>query len=101
MICSMSIETVTPSAMLPAKAQASAAYARRLVQPEMNLRKNDGDGLFGDCAVHTVLPLRRTVTLHRPGQSSRTGAILWLLSGQLDHEILGPKRATNGRDGPP
>ena len=43
----MSIETVTPSAMLPAKAQASAAYARRLVQPEMNLRKNDGDGLFG------------------------------------------------------
>ena len=68
----------------------------RLVQPKVNLRKNDGDALFGDCAVHAVLPLRETVALHRPGQSSRTGVILWLLSGHLDHEILaqppkGPK----------
>jgi hypothetical protein len=54
----------------------------------MNLCKNDGDGFFYGRAVHAVPPFAGTVTLHEGIKSSKTGAILWLLSGRGDHEVL-------------
>ena len=76
-------------------ALSSLGDARRLVQPEM-ISVRMMVMAFSAIARSMLFPFTGTVTLHRPGQSSRTGAILWLLSGHLDHEILaqppkGPK----------
>jgi hypothetical protein len=41
------------------------------------------------CGPYRVFHLLGTVTLRVGEKSSRYAAILWLLSGQLDHEVLG------------
>jgi hypothetical protein len=61
---------------------------RSFVELCLNLSQDDLDGRLDCDAVHVVPLLMGTVPLRKRRKSSRTGAILWLLLGPPDHEIL-------------
>src|ERR1700733_582661 len=84
----MSIETATPSAMLPASAQASAAVA--ILAASLSLARISLMMLLiaGSMVLRSMLPsvLTGTVTLPWRRKSSKSGAILWLLLSRHDHK---------------
>jgi hypothetical protein len=63
--------------------------ARRLLQARMNLGKNERDGISYCCSIHVFPTFLGELTLHARTKSRKTRAILWLLSAQPDHKILG------------
>lgn len=87
----MSIEMVTPPAMLPASAQASAALPMRAasaVSLAISLRIHLMAGADRS-VVHGVLRLKLdAVPLHCQLKSSEYRAILWLLQCPDGHEML-------------